>query len=425
MTRTPQRRLLASTIIAVLAASTGQVQASGFAIIEQSVTGLGNAFAGGSASAEDASTVFYNPAGLARLTGTQYVAGIQVIAPSTKFSGSAALFNPAPPPTTVPVSGGNGGDAGKVGVVPNLYYSRALDRHWTFGLGVNAPFGLATSYDPNWVGRYLAIKSELKTLNINPSIAYKLSDQLSLGFGVSAQYATAELTNQVPVGTDNVMSVKGNDWAWGYNLGLLYQFTDRTRFGFAYRSKIDHTLKGTVSFTVPSALTPNTPARAGVTTPETASFSIFHRLDSRWDIMADATWTRWDRFQQIDVIPDQAVLGKTTLTLPEGWKNSWRYSVGANYHYNNRWTLRGGLAYDETPIPTAEARTPRIPGNDRKWISIGASYQSSPNLAFDIGYAHLFVSDTPINNTNSFGTITGTYKSHVDILSAQLRWTFD
>jgi len=429
MTRPPRARLLPFSLATALAAVAGQAQGSGFAIVEQSVTGLGNAFAGGAASAEDASTIFYNPAGLTRLQGTQYLAGIQVVMPSTKFSGGAIQANPAPPPASFPLTGGSGGDAGQTGVVPNFYYSRALNGGWTFGLGVNAPYGLATAYDPNWVGRYLAIKSDLKTVNINPSLAYKVTDKLSLGFGVSAQYATAELSNALPVPVDNnIMTIKGNDWAWGYNLGLLYQLDNQTRLGIAYRSKIDHTLKGTVSFTtIIPGVTPNTSANAGLTTPETASLSLFHKVDPRWDIMADATWTRWSRFDRIDVIPGQPVLGKNTLTLPGGWDNSWRYSVGANYHYNDHWTIRGGIAYDQTPIPSATVRTPRIPGNDRKWISFGASYRSGPNLNLDIGYAHLFVSSTPINYTDTtFGqTITGSYKSHVNILSAQLRWTFD
>lgn len=413
--------------------------AAGFAIIEQSVSGLGNSFAGVAASGEDATDMFYNPANMTQLSGTHYALGAHIIVPYTKFSGSATVSG------VVPVSGGNGGDAGQVVAVPNFYYVRDLSPTMKFGLGINAPFGLETEYDRNWVGRYHAVKSQLQTVNINPAIATHINDRLSFGVGLNVQYMRAELTQAVdfaaictaysigscagtPTTNDGFSRVKGDDWSWGYNLGLLYEVDPSTRLGAAYRSKMDQKLTGTARFSnTPAALQfanqfVDSNVRADITLPETVMLGAWHRVNARLAVMGGATWTRWSRFQELRIRYDSS---QPDTVQPEQWKNSWRYSLGATYEYNSHWTLRGGVAYDETPIPSAALRTPRIPGNNRKWISVGAGYHPSMNVTVDLAYAHLFVSTTPINNTNATAsTLSGSFDSHVDIVSAQVQWHF-
>ena len=432
----------------------GSVQGAGFALIEQSASGMGNAYAGAAASAEDASTIFFNPAGLTRLEDRQLVVAGHIVSTSAEFSGTAADAR------GVAVTGGDGGDAGDAALVPNLYYAMPVREDLVFGLGINAPFGLKTEYDDGWVGRYHAIKSEVITVNINPSLAWQATPRLSLGAGVSAQYIEAELSQAVDQtsacypqviaarlalgdsqaqalaaaqGTcdplpDATAEVKGDDWSFGFNLGLLYEIQPGTRVGLAYRSKVEQDLTGDARFSNAAPLFTSqnvfvpTDVSAGVDLPESVSLSLSHELNDRWTLLADYTWTRWERFDELRIEFDSSQPDSVT---PENWSNSNRYSVGVNYRHSRNLTLRAGLAFDEEPIPDAQARTPRIPGNDRRWLALGASYNPTRAMRVDVGYAHLFVKDTDINHTSaSAGTITGEYDSSVDILSAQLVWNF-
>ncbi|MDH3600615.1 MAG: outer membrane protein transport protein, partial [Candidatus Tectomicrobia bacterium] len=257
------------------------VSAAGFAILEQSVKGLGGAFAGGAAIAEDASTVFFNPAGLTRLRGVQTEAALHIIIPSFRFKNQGSALNGAltggvPMPGTL--SGGNGGDAGEVGAVPNVYYAHQLTDRLHVGLGVNVPFGLSNEYRDGWVGRYHALRSELSAINVNPSLAFKATSFLSIGAGLNIQYVKARLTSaidqsalclglaargRVPstlcasaglvtpgnVATDAEIDLDdATDISLGYNVGVLFTPTSSMRFGVHFRSAIRHELEGDAKF---------------------------------------------------------------------------------------------------------------------------------------------------------------------------------
>jgi long-chain fatty acid transport protein len=440
---TPISANKALLFVTLMAAAWGQANAAGFALIEQGASGLGNAYAGAGAVAADASTVFFNPAGMMYLQGNQVAGAVHIIQTSSEFSGTGSL-----PPALggTPISGGNGGDAGSTALVPNLFYSQQLANGFVVGLGISVPFGLKTEYDATWTGRYQAIESEVKTININPSIAYKAAPNLSVGVGVSAQRIEATLSQAVnQLGAcvnggggglcgalagspDALAEIEGDDWSFGYNFGLLYEVAPSTRIGFAYRSKIKQELEGDATFAGAHAafaalgvLVP-TNVKADVTLPESASLSLYHELDSNWALLADATWTRWNRFEELRI--DFASNQPDSVTI-ENWDNSMRYSLGLNYRYNSDWLLRAGIAFDEEAIPDDQHRTPRIPGNDRTWLAFGANYRYSPAITFDVGYAHLFVDDPGSNHTDLSGfNLTGAYDASVDILSAQVNWTF-
>ncbi len=388
----------------VLAGCASLTHAAGFALIEQNASGLGNAYAGQAAAATDASTIFFNPAGMTLLPDRQLVLAGHLIKPQAEFTGTSTI------------GGGDGGDAGGLALVPNAYYAFRLRPDVHVGVGLNAPFGLATEYDSTWAGRTQAIKSELKTVNLNPSIAWKASDSVSLGAGVSLQYAEATLTNASAAG---LATVKGDDYGWGFNLGVLWQPSEVTRIGLAYRSEVDYTLEGTVTFSgLPAG---NGPVTADTTLPDSASLSVFHKLNDRWDLLADVTWTGWSDFDELRIVRTSGAL--LTVT-PENWDDSYRYSVGANYRWSDRLTLRGGVAYDATPVSDTY-RTARIPDESRTWIAFGAQYRLSPKTLLDVGYAHLFVDDARINKTETGPvTLTGEYDASVDILSAQLTLNF-
>lgn len=393
----------------ILAGCTHLAHAAGFALIEQNASGLGNAYAGAAAVAQDASTVFFNPAGMTLLPDRQVVIAGHLIKPKAEFSGTV----------TPAIGGGEGGDAGGWALVPNAYFAFRLTPDVHLGLGLNSPFGLKTEYDSDWIGRFQAVKSEVKTINLNPSIAFKVSDTLSLGAGLNLQWIEATLTHRQPLPptftTVPLLKIKGDDYGWGYNLGALWQLTPATRVGLSYRSEVDYTLDGTATTSDPAVF--NGPVTTDITLPDSASLSLFHKLSPTWDLLADVTWTGWSNF---DELPIQGTVNKTT---PENWEDILRYSLGATWHMNGKLSLRGGIAYDEAPVSDID-RTPRIPDGARTWIAVGGQYRMSARSAIDFGYAHLFVNDPGLRSADNGTTLNGEYDSAVDSLSAQFTHGF-
>lgn len=437
-------------------------QAAGFAIAEQSVKGLGNAFSGGAASADDASTVWYNPAGLTQFSGTLMNAGLHGIFPSGEYSDQGSILNPAlTGGSPVPLSG-RAEAREKDAAVPNFYVSHAISDRLVLGLGMNAPFGLVTDYDSDWVGRYHALRSDLATVNINPAMGFKVTPTLSVGVGVSAQYidvklskaidmsaaclsaqslatcAGAGLTTPGSLSTDSQVRLEGDDWSFGFNVGVLYEPMQGTRFGLHYRSKVKHDLTGMADFTHthPGATVlagmaglTDQAIEASVELPETVSVSAFHQINTRWSIQGDISWVKWSRFDELRI---DFASGRSDIT-PEAWDNSLRYSIGGNYYHNEKLTIRAGLAIEETPITGPDLRTPRIADADRVWLAMGASYAMNQALSFDISYTHIFVDDPAIDYVSDFPStphatasslLRGEYDASVDILSMQLNYQF-
>lgn len=436
------RSLIGISVAGALLAMSGNAAASAFALIEQS-SGLGNAFAGGAAGAEDATTIFFNPAGMSRLKGKQVSVAGSFIQPSAKFSNTTSTG------AALQTAGGNGGDAGSLAFLPNAYMVMEVEPALRLGLGINSPFGLKTDYDPTWIGRFQAITSKIETINLNPSLSYEMNESVSLGVGLNYQHIKGDLTSAVNysaaafsaggapllgaiggAGKEGVSAMSGSDSAWGYNFGALFNVTPDARIGVAYRSKITYTLNGTINFSnVPTALQASpTLANGNVTLPismpDTFSISGFHKLNDKWDFMADATRTGWSTLQQLAITRTNGTAVGTPTQ--ENWKNTWRVAVGASYHYNEQWISRIGVAYDQSPVPDAY-RTARIPDNNRTWLAFGGEYKASAASKFDFGYAHLFVKDTTIANNQSAsaaGNLVGTYSNSVDILSAQYAYSF-
>jgi long-chain fatty acid transport protein len=463
-------RVAAAVGVALFSLGAGQALGAGFALQEQNASGLGQAYAGGAAAAEDVSTIFYNPAGLVRLHSTQAVLSANLICLSAKFhdNGSQpAAFQPL---------GSTGGDAGDCTAVPNFYLGIPFTDKWSFGIGVNVPFGLKTEYSSDWIGRFQAVESKLDTVNINPVLSWEPTPHLTVGGGVSWQRLKATLTSKVnyagafaqgvgglvatgqlpaaaaptligsAAGLESEADVTGNDSAWGWNLGALWQANDQTRFGVAYRSKIKYDVSGSVNFTNPTtgSLGPLPPELAPVGAalvngvnaqlasgdvnlhiemPDTANVSVFHQLDNRWDVMADLQYTGWSSVKDLTIVRSTGVVLSST---PLDFRDTWRISAGANYRYNDQWVFRGGLAYDQSPVRDA-TRTPRLPDNDRTWAAIGVQYRFSPSLFVDLGYTYIWVRDPSINqnegDTAANGLISGSYRNNVNIVGLQLTYT--
>ncbi len=457
------------TLLAIGIASASTVtQGAAFQLIEQSASGQGSAYAGAAALGEDASTIYFNPAGMTRLSGSQIVVAGHIISPNAKFTNNGSIDAFGAPLT------GNDSNTGDLAFVPNFYYATEFDNGIHAGIGVNVPFGLSTEYDDGWVGRYHSLRSEISSININPSIAWKPTDKVSVGFGVSIQYMTLELTNNLDsalvcaklsgnlpppaqpgapgCGTltpnlaaqDSSAKLTGDSIEFGWNAGILYDVDDKTRIGVAYRSAIKHEVEGDAAYSLNSTLqaqtdyfkqitgfniVQNTSLTATAELPESFSFSVASDITSKWTALFDWTWTGWSSLDVITIRQAGGVPGQES-TLDLAYANTNRYSLGVNYHHTDKLVYRGGLAYDETPIRSPETTSARIPGNNRTWISFGAGYDLSSAWTVDVGYSHLFISDTEINNggptnpSTSGATLKGKFESSVDILSVQANFNF-
>jgi long-chain fatty acid transport protein len=379
---------------------------------------------------------------LTHVSGRQLVVAGHLIQVEAEFENEGSTLGFAP----IPLTGGDGGDAGGIALIPNFYYAMDVTSDIKFGIGANSPFGLKTHYDAGWVGRYHAVTSNLKTININPSLAYKLNEIVSIGAGIDALYADARLSNAIDFGTicfgtlgpgpcgalglspqadDGRAEVTGDDWGYGYNLGVLFNISPATRIGFAYRSKISVTLDGDADFGVPASAVPltatgafrNTSAEASVDLPDYASLSAFHQINTAWAVMADLTWTNWSRFEELRVRFGNPA--QPDAVTAQNWDDSYKVAIGAIYQHNDAWKFRAGLAYDESPVPD-RFRTPRIPDEDRIWLSFGAQYKVCSNCFLDFGYTHIFVDDPDLNVTSTTaGNLRGSYDSSVNILAVQ------
>jgi long-chain fatty acid transport protein len=333
------------------------------------------------------------------------------------------------------VGTGEGGDGGDWAYVPNAFFTWAINPKLSFGVALNVPFGLATEYDAGWRGQFTALKSEIKTVNFNPSIAYKINDTFSIGAGVSYQKIDAELSAFTGSPQSGNLTLNADDTGYGFNVGALFQPAPSTRIGVSYRSSIKYTLEGTSSFSGTSGAALGSNVKADLEVPDSASLSVFHILNPQWDLMADLTWTGWSAVQQLQVIrtsatiappPSGGAAGSTLTTLQFRWEDTWRYSAGANYKMTPQTKLRFGVALDKTPTNDVD-RTPRLPDQDRTWLAFGVQYKPSKAGILDFGYAHEFVKDASINNAQlggAAGQLTGTFKNQADIFSIQYSHSF-
>src|SRR5690606_21843411 len=297
------------------------------------------------AVAENASTIFFNPAGMTYLPGVNVSGGVAAVRPSFKFSNNGSTG-----PGGLPGTGSDGGDAGSWGLLPNAYVSWEINPQWYVGLGIGAPFGLATEYDSDWVGRYHSKKFDIRSVNVNPSIAYKVNDRLSLGAGVNWMHLDAEFSRAAPFplaptlgDLDATVDMKGDGWGW--NLGLIYELTPSTRLGLSYRSHI--TIDADGDTTVSNATVPGpVPRQRGdastsVKLPDTAVLSLVHDLNPRWQLLADVSWTGWSSIRSLDI--DNEGLPSDSLDLR--FRDTWRVALGANYRLHDRHALNGDVAW--------------------------------------------------------------------------------
>jgi long-chain fatty acid transport protein len=414
-----------------LSLATGAACAAGFQLLEQNASGVGNAYAGSAAVADNASTIFFNPAGMTQLKEREVSAGVAAVRPSFEFSNSGSVSG---------VLSGEGGDAGSWGFLPNGYLSWALNKDWYVGVGLSAPFGLLTEYDDNWIGAAQAVKFDVKTININPSIAWRVNDKLSLGAGASWQRLEVDYRRKAAIVSAATASTSAtldaDSDAWGWNVGALLTLSPSTRLGLSYRSKIEHDLegdldiKGTLAGLSPALTSGN--AKASVELPDTWIFSVTQRLDERWEMLGDVSWTGWSSISTLDIVRTSGPLkGVTVQTLDADFRDTWRVALGANYTLNEAWKLKFGVAWDQTPVQDPDTRLVSLPDNNRTWWATGAQWSPDKLTRVDLGLAYLFVPESRIDNdqrsvnpAQNRGLVRGTYDASVWIVGAQYSLAF-
>lgn len=429
--------------LATLTLSHGlEALAQGYQIDELSARRLGDAFSGGAAEARDASTAYYNPAGLTRLTSPEWVGGLSVLNNQVRFSGSAFSADPADASNTqagaVPVVGNPRAENDSRDPAPHLYYAHPLAPGRVLGLALNAPFASSTEYAADSVVRYQNLSSELTGTRLTVSLGQALNDRLSLGGGLVVQQMEGEIVTAIDTtmlcslaaaqaqdpslicgvpgdgSLDGRLRLNGDDIALGYTLGLLYQTDTRWRAGLSYRSRIQHKLSGNATVTMPAPLNAffsshTEGAHFTLTTPEAVSASLFHQCSDRLSLQGDVTWTRWSRFESLDIDTDSGM----TISQPQHWKNNWRLAVGGEYQVTGPLALRAGLAYDQSPIPNNQ-RSLGFPLDDYRAVSVGASYALTPRLALDLGLQRTDPFESTVRDgdlANSGGESSGTAKS--------------
>ncbi|OOG28765.1 aromatic hydrocarbon degradation protein [Thioalkalivibrio denitrificans] len=414
----------------VLGAAPGLTLAAGFYIQHQSGSGQGRAFAGESAIAADASTVYFNPAGMTRLEAAEFQVAVHFLMPEARLRDKGSTAVPAVPDTEQPVIGGDGGNPYDHTPVPNLFYAQPVnDRTWV-GLGITAPFGLASDYDDDFFARYDSTETSLRVTDIAPSIAVQLNDRVSIGGGINIQYADATLKSAIlnPSGPaepqyDIEFSLSGDSWDYGFNVGVLVDLSEDTRLGIHYRQAITHTLKGTARTRPPVGAASSQSGQADLKLPDIVSIGLSHRFSDRWTGLAQYTWFNWSNFDEIRIKRP----GEQDQVIEQNYRNTWALALGAEYLLNERWTLRSGIQYDVTPTRD-DYRSTRTPDGNRTWYSVGAGYQRDSRLGFDFAYTYINVAKQSLNLTRNAGTgpvhMIGSTEGQVQVVAASLRYRF-
>ena len=418
--KTSSLLLSIATAAPTLAAASGAAFAGGFAVHEQSTQFLGSAFAGEAAGGA-LSSMFWNPAAVGQFDGIWSEAAYAVVLPHAEI---AAL----PGSTLVPVLPSDSGDIDRDAVVGASYLSYQLSPNFVFGLSINAPFGELTKSNEIWAGQTLSREAKLETYNFAPTIAYRVVPGLIVGAGVQVEYIRAKLQAAAPLSlsppTFTGVTTKGDDVGVGFTLGALWEPRAGTSVGLGFRSSIDHTLDG--SFKV-DGIGEN--VTAGLQTPDLVALSLRQALAPQWTALATVEWTNWSRLDKLDTVckaagpPICAGPGSTINSLPLGWHDGWLFSGGLEHAYSQELTLRGGAAYELSPIQNPDERIAQVPDANRIWLAIGASYGLNwcgtwcDSSSLDLAYAHVFIEDASINRTEHGVTLLANVQSSADVIS--------
>ena len=412
-----------------LVLATANANAAGFNLREQSAAAQGNAFAGATAGAENISYSYFNVAGLTRHKGTQFHFGGTHIAPEAKARN--VKYSDGTP-------GADVDNIVRAAIAPNMSFSHQLNDEVTLGVSVNVPFGMVTKYkDRNWAGSDHGLTSKVTAVTTTPMVAYKVNDKLSIGAGLPIQYFKAKLSNTAnalkmvnPAITDTYTKVVGDTVDVGYQIGAMYEFNENTRVGINYRSEINHKLKGDIESQAPVPFL-NQDITARIDTPAMLSIGGFHKINDKWEVMAEYQKVFWNSFDSIDIYgeqyPHMLTQSSRISRTPENWEDANFYALGVSYNVNDQWKIRGGIAYDDAAV-RLDYRTPRIPDSRRMWYSAGVGYKYNENLSFDAAYTFIKAQeasiDLPAVDAANRAGMTADYKNQVHMIGLSMNYKF-
>ncbi len=417
-TITTKRIILSASVSVIACMGSYTAHAAGFYIQEQSVSGLGNAYAGQVATPRDASIVYYNPAGMTKLSGSHVYAGTHILAPSAnlKDTGSSAAFGGA--------TGGKGGNPYSVTPIPNLHISHeVVENTFWLGLSVSAPFGLSNEYNEGWFGRFDSTETALQTIDFQPSFAVRVNDKLSVGGGMNIQHADVDIKKVINQGAgERNSTLEGDTTTFGFNVGVLYEPIEGTTLGAHYRSGIHHHVDGNVVIDNNGTVTSSTVASAELNLPEIIQLGVNHKVNDRLSLQAGATWFGWNSFEEIRVLN---AAGGLIANTTQNYQTTWAFAVGGEYLLNDEWTLRAGYQFDETPT-TDEYRTTLTPDGDRHWVSAGATYKYNDKIDIDLAATYVDIASEKIDVARNagFATVKADTGGHVAIFSLGVNYKF-
>ena len=430
----------AALVLTGVAVAVSTAYAAGFQLTEQSSLGLGRAYAGAGIVGDDLSAVHYNPAGMTLLEGTRFQAGGTWIALNADYNGKDGDSE-------------NGRLKGQM--IPAGYVTHQVNDKIWLGFAMTVPFGMGTEYDRNWSQSQRGTNAKIYTFDMNPNIAWKVSDFLSVGAGISVQYAKAELgmglkAQELRGAYLGHGKVEADSWDWGFNLGVMISPTDKLRFGLAYRSAIEHDADGTTKLSGMNTQIPHVGGMLGalegqtfgmsttIKTPDTVMLTGTWEATDQLRLSGLIRWANWSNFDELNienevpgaVLVEAGSLGSklTNLDVVNDWQDTWLFSVGADYKINSAFPIRGGIAYETSPIDDQSTRMAVIPDTDRVWLSLGASWHATKDLQFDVGATYLMgVGDTDLYSATKEdgGTKVGKYDSlDAYLIGAQMQYRF-
>ncbi|MBR4105699.1 MAG: outer membrane protein transport protein [Alphaproteobacteria bacterium] len=411
------KKLVTFTALATVLAIANNANAAGFHLREQSAAAQGNAFAGATAGAENPSYAYFNVAGLTRHKGTQINAGGTYIAPAAEAH-------------NINHTADEQHNIVHAAVAPNGTMSYQLDDKTVLGLSLNVPFGMITKYSGNWAGSNHGVTSRVHSLAITPMAAHKVTDKLSLGAGFVVEHIRARLTNTISAGGGGDVAVHGDATDIGYQLGAMYELNDNTRFGIGYRSEMKHKIHGEMESSNPAPFL-NQDIKADLDVPAMLSLGAYHKINDKWEVMAEYQRVYWSSFDRLDFIGDEAshpVTGRVISRVYENWRDTNFYALGASYQIDDQWKARFGIALDQAAVTRAD-RTPRIPDSDRLWYSAGLNYQYNDKLSFDMAFTYIKAKSAVVNSAEnqkftSSPNVYAEYKNSVKIWGLSLNYKF-
>ena len=428
------KRIPTWLIVAGIGVTAGSSQslAAAFMVRENSAASLATVFAGNASRADEVATVFNNPAGMSWLEGTLTQIGATGVFPSINFEGGVTAYDPNGVGTPLPAD--NSRNNGQFALIPHAYAVVDLHERLKAGIAITVPFGNTIDYSEDWAGRYVNIKTAALSIDINPNLSYKLTDRVAIAGGVSLQYLKLDLSSKIPQfiffggpAPDGGFLLEVDNWGWGFNLGLLAEPWDGTKFGVTYRSGIDHRMEGTLSFdpTTHPLVGVNSPAYTDISVPASTTAGFTHQLTENFSFSADVQFTQWNTFKQVAVYSDNPL-----VVFHEEYRDTWMFAIGGVYRVNQDWTLRAGVGFDQSPVIDAYRDT-GVPDKDRYMVGLGFGYQITPSVSLDVGYAHYFAAGRATMNesvnritpspTGAAVILDGRYDNAMNYLSFSLR----